>query len=968
MTNTGSFPDVTPVDEWYLDCGMFYNSSKISTVLYTLKGTLLDVIREPVLQWSIGDEISAGAIASLSPNIVKLQVSQSPCARDVAVLAPVFAPGEHTGIVLSITRSAFTSQTRWFNITLSLCALMNEVGIFSCDGISLVDLRLTNCHLFLLTNRGLFISQDLLSSATGPLNYFTLFLPLLSQVNYTVATLWFSSHCASEFSDDYIALISSEGKDANLHSSCVYSQYPFKKWFSCQTCAMNKHHYISFLHDRHQHTALILSRTQKGATDVSVFGLQEGHLKALAKFPPAQLDFEPKGIILLDTHIILYGSEVWMSVDRGATFNHVFSLKEEEVTEVVSCAVSGVLLLLTDKGHMYLMKSVMHKFALLNETLDHQSSLFCDHMGILMVVSLDPTHPIALSYKTINISHLITEYEIGFDGPLALQYRTHQSVLLHEYAQMSSSPSAPHCHFSHNHLGNVIYFSAGGSVMITDLLLTHYQKGFACAVAGNVIEPVGGASLEAEPIQGYHLLVEKEVVEGLYVYLKLSGNDSTEGFNEAHVGKTVVVPGFSSYLITGLDAGRALATPTMPALILPQMTHQAGDWLLFHSSGPGSWGMKEGPCHHTLESLDGLRNDALIRIGVQENLTFTFEGFSANPSLPMKRMKVILTDPFAMRITAKHSRDLINKHILTITAYGDLWKQSASTVTVFIPEASLLCTSSSLTFTLHTVCPEGLSIVFLMPRPISEHDWLHGDPRDESGNKRLFDLPVNYRPPSQEDGSIPTTGNIYNADPSKPMFRQHDSVSQVTGQFKQCEGKVSAEECCCSDNLRLSSLTINSDCRKRVLKLKHPVNDFSITLFLRKVNHPDQSLHSPYFVTVTEVNNRTDWKVTGTNAAPDRLRHYLKETLNMTLYNPEGLHINCYGYELFHFRISGVGPGVVSCDLVEEVQMYVVSDITDILIYVNAFILGALLLCYIQRKVIFRSFLRRRPTVKPATP
>ena len=73
-------------------------------------------------------------------------------------------------------------------------------------------------------------------------------------------------------------------------------------------------------------------------------------------------------------------------------------------------------------------------------------------------------------------------------------------------------------------------------------------------------------------------------------------------------------------------------------------------------------------------------------------------------------------------------------------------------MTVFIPEASLLCDSSSFTFTLQNSCPEGLSIVYQRLKPISNEEWLLGDPRDELDNKRRFDLPVGLRP--REGGSM----------------------------------------------------------------------------------------------------------------------------------------------------------------------------------------------------------------------
>ena len=55
------------------------------------------VSTEPILQWTIGEEFAAQDIVPRLTHIVKLESSQSPCASDVAVMAPLFPPGGHTG-------------------------------------------------------------------------------------------------------------------------------------------------------------------------------------------------------------------------------------------------------------------------------------------------------------------------------------------------------------------------------------------------------------------------------------------------------------------------------------------------------------------------------------------------------------------------------------------------------------------------------------------------------------------------------------------------------------------------------------------------------------------------------------------------------------------------------------------------------------------------------------------------------
>ncbi|KAM6972905.1 cation channel sperm-associated auxiliary subunit beta-like [Aplochiton taeniatus] len=954
--------DSAPVDQWYVEFSMLHGFSMFSTkgsFLDTLKGTLLDVAREPILQWTIGEELTRRSVNRLLSKVRTLKHSQSPCASDVAVMAPLFYPDSHNGVILSVTRSAFTSQARWFNATRSLCSLINSVCVSGCQGISIVDVMLTNCHLFLLTNRGLFISQDLLSPVTGTLNFTMLFLPSLAQMDYTATTIWFSPQCVTDsiyYDDDMISLISNEGQGDSLHSRCVYSDYPFTRWLLCHASTANlklykNHRYLSFLHDRHQHTGLLLSHTEEKGARISVFGANDTNINEFnheTKFPPFTIDFIPRGIFLLDNHVILYGSEVWSSTDRGSTFNWVFSLVGDMVVKAVSSVLIKVVVFYTELGHVYLMKSGLYRFVRLNVTTPAESTLLFDHMGILMDIKMNPKAVSGFSYTIIDIESLIEEHEMGFDSPLALQYTTADTVYLHEAAPIPelhvTPPDSPPAlmpnqsdikiasSFSRGHIGKLIYYRAGGSVMITQVFQQHYLTNFVGVVTAYILEPIKAASLKNEPMYHCDLLVKKVDALGHMVQLHL---DETEDikvcphFNSSHVGKTAVAPGYSSYLITGvLPEIGAVAQSTMPELIQPNTRHNSGKWLLFDSSGLDSWGMKEGPCRHSMQSLDELKRNALVQINVREELTFTFKAFMSDHSLILqyqkKFMRVVLTNPLAMRVTAKHSWDKTNNHMLTLTAYSHLCKKATTTVTVFIPEASMLCTSASFTFTIQNSCPEGLAIVFLLSKPISDHDWVYGHPLDDLDRERLYDLPINYRPPSHLGIMIPTSDNIYNADPSQLCPREHYPISKNTGRYVQCSEKKAAKDCDCTDALRVSPLAINSDCRQRVLRLIFPVVNYNITLFLRRAKHKDEPLRSPYFVTVTEVNNRTNWRVTGTHATPtmEKMREFLKGSLNNTLYNPKGLQISLYGSELFHFRISVI-HGVVLCDLQEEVQLFV---------------------------------------------
>lgn len=97
-------------------------------------------------------------------------------------------------------------------------------------------------------------------------------------------------------------------------------------------------------------------------------------------------------------------------------------------------------------------------------------------------------------------------------------------------------------------------------------------------------------------------------------------------FSNVHLGMTAVCPGFNNFLITRMIDDQAVARVTMPGLVSPGVNYMSsGGWMLFNASGKASWSLREGSCRHTLQSLDKLRRNALVRINVRETLTFTFK-------------------------------------------------------------------------------------------------------------------------------------------------------------------------------------------------------------------------------------------------------------------------------------------------------------------------------------------------------
>ncbi|KAK9409492.1 cation channel sperm-associated protein subunit beta [Crotalus adamanteus] len=154
-------------------------------------------------------------------------------------------------------------------------------------------------------------------------------------------------------------------------------------------------------------------------------------------------------------------------------------------------------------------------------------------------------------------------------------------------------------------------------------------------------------------------------------------------------------------------------------------------------------------------------------------------------------------------------------------------------------------------------------------------------------------------------------------------MRDYFEGSKTSGKYKQCANKSSRAECKCADNMKLSFSVAFSDCKEKALRMKFPVEKLPLYFMVEDEGY-FFNLTSPYFVTIKEVNNRTNWKISGTNETLSltKLRMHLESKVKTKLYNPDGLTISITGSELFHFRVSTI-PGVSFCNLFDEFQIYI---------------------------------------------
>uniref|UniRef100_A0A8C3S368 Cation channel sperm-associated protein subunit beta n=1 Tax=Chelydra serpentina TaxID=8475 RepID=A0A8C3S368_CHESE len=437
-----------------------------------------------------------------------------------------------------------------------------------------------------------------------------------------------------------------------------------------------------------------------------------------------------------------------------------------------------------------------------------------------------------------------------------------------------------------------------GSATIVNVFHHEYPPQYLSSVVVDVLERFPFDTEDKSPFIDNSLRI-----------LKVSG---LTAFKSSDIEKTVVIPGFSSFLIVEvLDTLNALADATMPERVPFNKTFAPDMWFVydFGTKNGRKWKIIVDTCRYWVRELDNLPLNAIKYLDLTQTFNFGFRLVVGNPSL--------------FKVKTKDYWDDTDSYMMEFSVTNNFFKQGKTSIAVVLTKASLVCGVSTIVLTLKSGCSYSKSMHYISPVSISAQSWLHGDPKDLYDFKLLKPLPVNYRPPSKLGIAVPLTDNFYNADPSKPRMRDYFAGSKNSGAYKQCANKSTRAECNCDDNKKLSFFVAFSDCKEKALRMKYPVTRLPIHFRVDSENGYTP-LASPFFVTVTEVNHRTNWEVAGMDRgfAEKFFLAYLADKLNNTLYNPEALALNIHGSELFHFRVATI-PGVSFCNLLDEFQIYV---------------------------------------------
>nr|KAF6483454.1 cation channel sperm associated auxiliary subunit beta [Rousettus aegyptiacus] len=927
--------DIAAVEEWLVRITLQHGLN-----LYTSEGTLLDRAREPILQWKLGTIIRENDVKNLYPHVVGLKATKCPCANDVALIGFLLNSRSNVGIYIGLSFSGFWNynDTMWYNLT---NMIYSEVGEEHTD-LSLVDMVLTNHFLVILTSLGLFISGDLRYPSSSVLKFSRADFCGFERVDYIKGKLWYNERCfanRAHFEVDYVTVTFERNRTLSEASSCFYSKEPFHDWLPClphisKGMKMIPSTVITFLVDQEHSTGVYLLRNQKEIT-AAVHILKNNKLSLRPKFPyftfPSSF-YSPVGMVFHPRSHLLYayGNQVWLSMDGGNTFQLLADFHNDIIKNTYHSFYTSDITLVSQNGKVYLTKAGLERYSEVGSITDKIFTLYYDHRGFIHKLTPDRFENSGSFAAFGNSKGIFGQApNMGFETALAPQHITLDEMIFYAYVPVNETTENIHSKkFNNLHSGKVIHSRKTGKAYIRKILQHDTPKGFLSSVIAEVIDPFGienvnessclSSSLSINPVGNFYKLT-----------LQLQSPGVVSSFQDSDIEKTVVIPGYSSFLITKIiNDQNALAIATMPMRAPENMIFVKDTWFLYNfgQRNGQTWSIYEKPCNYWFQQQDDLQSLNVLKyvdLGKSKTLKVkVIPDTKGVQTLEIPLLKVIVGNPTLLEVKAKASFDETDNYLIEISAASTALHQGSTSLAIVIWGASTDCFVTTFVPTLKSSCSYLKSIHHIPSKFIPLEDWISGVHMDSQDFNMIKTLPVNYRPPSNMGIAIPLTDNFYHADPSKPIPRNLFHKSQKFGKFKQCANASTREKCNCTNDQKFSHAVAFSDCREKVPRFKFPVTQYPVSL---EIHSEDGRIpvETPYLVTVTEVNKRENWELKHT--VPEnvkKLKNYLESILHAPVYNPSGLNLSIKGSELFHFRVSVVS-GVSFCDLVEEFQIYV---------------------------------------------
>ncbi|XP_051052435.1 cation channel sperm-associated auxiliary subunit beta [Phodopus roborovskii] len=932
--------DIAAVEEWIIKVTMHEGLN-----IYNTEGTLLDLVREPILQWNLGTTLSKTHVQKLYPHVIDIKVTKCPCANDVALLGFILSSSSN-GVFIGKTISGFWEykETKWYDLTDNIYLHLKEEH----KGLTMVDMVLTNHFLVILTSLGLFVSNDLRYPVSSHIQLSRADFCGFEMVDYIKGKLWYNEKCFAnreKFEVDYVTITFDRNRTLSESSSCFYSKEPFLHWLPCLSSTFKNTSIfpdvITFLIDQESQTGIYLlhNRTSK-QTFVSVSVLKDDKPnQTQPKFPNFKFPFSfsnPVGMVFHPrSHFLyVYGNQVWLSMDGGNSFELVCDFQHNTVRKTAHSFYTSDISFITQSGRIYKTKAGLTRYTQSGKWSDKVFTIYYDHLGFIH--KLTPEHfDTGSSPSGARASHHIfgSPPDLGFNTALAPQYLSPNEMLFFAYVPLTEPEHNIHNRiFKNIHLGKVINHSGKGGIAYIRKLLVHTNGplGFHTSVLTDVIKPFGideYGSIGSYLVHGslaisysgnnlYHISITTKVLQAV--------------FSNSDVEKTVVIPGYSSFMITQiLDVKNALSLATMPHKITSTLHFPARTWYLynFSTSNGRDWSINLRPCNYLVQQDE--RNFIspnvvkYIDVGHEENYELkVMANTKGMRVLHVPPVSVVVGNPALLEVKTEGYFDITDSYHMKVHIASKFFRKGSTSLAVVVWESATQCSVTTLVPTMKSSCSYLRTMHHIPGRHIPPEDWISGVHKDSQGFNMIKTLPINYRPPSNMGISIPLTDNYYHADPSKPVPRNLFHKSKETGKYKQCAHARNREMCNCTEHQKFSHAVAFSDCKEKVHRFKFPVIQYPVVLEI--IDEKEKiSVKPPYLVTMTEVNRRQNWQLK--HNMPEnvkKMKDYLEPRLKTPVYNPFGLNLSIRGSELFHFKVSVIS-GVTFCDLHEEFQIYV---------------------------------------------
>ncbi|XP_071948680.1 cation channel sperm-associated auxiliary subunit beta-like [Antedon mediterranea] len=136
----------------------FYEEFNVHAMLdykmevFTTKASLLDLNKEAILQWHLGEVLDTSQLLVTSINDIKLITVVSSCAPDVVLVAVAGIPSV-LPICVSYANFMDLSDTSCYDLSQAICP--------DCSNLILLDMELTSTYLVVFTNYGVFVSKEI---------------------------------------------------------------------------------------------------------------------------------------------------------------------------------------------------------------------------------------------------------------------------------------------------------------------------------------------------------------------------------------------------------------------------------------------------------------------------------------------------------------------------------------------------------------------------------------------------------------------------------------------------------------------------------------------------------------------------------------------------------------------------------------------------------------------------------------